>query len=100
MQVGNPSINLTSLQPGATEKRQDQKQAQQVLEAPMADARVVASPEVLREAELRQVERLEQLQRSENLTGRNKQALQEYFATEQAGQSYQGGELLGIDIYV
>lgn len=103
MQVINSPNVLVPAKASSSEQKLDQKQTQQApaVEAPSAQQReTLPMQELFRAGELRQIERLEALDRSENLSLKSKDALQQYQATEQAGQSYAGGELLGIDIYV
>ena len=101
MQIGNPSINLIPLQPGGVDQKPNQRQAQQELERPSREQQAVLTvQELIRKGELKQIEQLESINRSENLSLKSKEALQQYQATEEAGQQIADGELLGIDIYV
>lgn len=99
MLIGN-SLNSVSPLP-SSQSEQKQKQTQKELERPTQEQQArVPVQELMRQGEVRQVERLEALNRTENLSLRSKEAIQQYQKTEEAGRSFDGGELLGIDIYV
>jgi hypothetical protein len=101
MLIGNPLNNLSVLQSPASDQKQSQKQAQQDLERPSQEQQArVPVQELMRLGEVKQVERLEALDRTENLSLKSKEAIQQYQETEEASRSFGGGELLGIDVYV
>ena len=91
MLIGN-SLNSVSPLPSSQSEQLERPTQEQQARVPVQ--------ELMRQGEVRQVERLEALNRTENLSLRSKEAIQQYQKTEEAGRSFDGGELLGIDIYV
>lgn len=101
MQITNSSINPLTQQGSLAEQKQDAKQAQRELQEPSREKQAtVPVQELYRKGELKAAERLEALDRAENVSPQAREALNQYQKTEQAGLEYEGGELVGIDVFV
>lgn len=102
MQIINNPLNPAQIQSGQSAQnksaRDDQRKEAEERSEPVNA--IVPVQELIRAGEVRQVERIQSSSQLENLPLQSRQALSEYQNTQDASREYEGGVLVGIDIFV
>jgi len=102
MQINNTLINerlASTLNSANLSERQARPDQQARLNAPAPVAEEVDQDALAAQSEIRQEQRVQRLNTLESAPLRTQQAISTYQSTEQAFQSSEQGELVGIDLF-
>lgn len=105
MLISNPNnVNTTPIANNngtlvARDRREQESQKSDVRELNEVNATVLSTSELVERGELKQQERVQRIVQNESASFSAQQGIAQYQQTVEAAKAFEGGELVGIDLY-